>query len=179
MKKQFKNISRKINNSKGSNFLYLGIGFLVLAYLFKGFFTSLFNSLSSATGLGQDEKQTELPEEEKESNFNRKKPTHDDLKAIKVANLLYTQMSGIENKLFFNPEKIIDILIENQSILDRVYDAFGLKDYAHFGDEFLNLGQWLNKFLSDYWDYDKGEFQNDESYLEVAEILFKRKGIQI
>lgn len=179
MKKQFKNISKKINSSKGSKFLYLGIAFLVLAYLFKGFFSSLFNSLTTATGLGQDDKVTELPQEEKESDFNRNNPSSTDLKAIKVANLLHSQMSGIENKLFFNPDKIVDILIENQNILDKVYDAFGLKDYAHFGNEFLNLGEWLNKFLSDYWDYDKGQFQNDESYLEVAEILFKRKGIQI
>ena len=88
-------------------------------------------------------------------------------------------MEGIENKIFFNPEKIVDILVQNKDNLPKIYDAFGKRDYGHFGDEFLNLGEWLNKFLSDFWDYDKGEFQNDESYLEVAEILFKRKGITI
>jgi len=83
-------------------------------------------------------------------------------------------------------EEITDI-IYNSSDIKRLVDAFQLRDYDINSDllagEFIDsnlqpLQFWINKEVSDYWDYNKHEFINDESYLQVIKELFKKQNIK-
>jgi len=169
---------KTIKKSKFSPKVLTWGSIIILLYVSRSFIRSTFRNVFGVFGTEENEKP-----EYSYSNYNhQKQSTLQDITAKNDAEKLYSYMYGFGN---YN-EEITDI-IYNSSDIKRLVDAFQLRDYDINSDllagEFIDsnlqpLQFWINKEVSDYWDYNKHEFTNDESYLEVIKELFKKQNIK-
>jgi hypothetical protein len=167
----------KVKTPKHTGKLILGFGVIALLYVLRGFITSTLKNVFGSIGTAEHKK----PDHQR-TGYNPNLKRVEDADAFQEAESLYSLMIGYGG----DDEQIVDILF-NSSDLPRLFDAFGVRDYdwtsditgGTLGTNMQPLGVWLRSELNDYWDYDKHQFTNDESYFEVARLLTKKQGIKI